>query len=57
MIKFSLIICTYQRSKALLKLLKSIEQQSVYPNQIIIVDGSINEETKVVIAENSINSV
>ncbi|MAG88407.1 MAG: glycosyl transferase family 2 [Zunongwangia sp.] len=57
MIKFSLIICTYQRSKALLKLLKSIEQQSVYPNQIIIVDGSINEETKVVIAENSIKNL
>ena len=46
MIKFSLIICTYQRPESLLKLLKSVEEQTLYPNQIIIVDGSTDEETK-----------
>jgi len=46
MINFSLIICTYQRPDALLKLLKSVEEQTLYPNQIIIVDGSTDEETK-----------
>ena len=38
--KFSLIICTYKRADALLKLLSSVKKQSVYPNEILIVDGS-----------------
>ena len=36
---FSLIICTYMRPMALLTLLKSLESQVFYPNEIIIVDG------------------
>ncbi len=44
--KFSLIICTYQRPDALLKLLKSVQLQSLYPDQILIVDGSTNLETQ-----------
>lgn len=43
---FSLIICTYNRRKAIEILMNSIVNQSLYPNQIIIVDGSLNEETK-----------
>lgn len=43
---FSLIICTYNRRKAIEVLMNSIVSQSVYPNQIIIVDGSLNLETK-----------
>jgi glycosyltransferase involved in cell wall biosynthesis len=43
---FSLIICTYNRRKAIDVLMSSIVTQSVYPNQIIIVDGSLNQETK-----------
>jgi len=44
--KFSLIICTYQRPEALLKLLKSVQLQSLYPDQILIVDGSTNLDTQ-----------
>ena len=43
---FSLIICTYQRAKPLLKLLQSVKEQTLYPNEILIIDGSTNEETK-----------
>jgi len=43
--KFSLIICTYQRPEALLKLLKSVQLQSMYPNQILIIDGSPDDFT------------
>jgi len=43
---FSLIICTYQRPKALLNLLNSVLGQSFYPKQILIIDGSLNDETK-----------
>ncbi len=51
--KFSLIICTYMRPKPLLKLLQSVKSQTLYPNEIIIVDGSLNNETKEMLTENS----
>lgn len=57
MINFSVIICTYMRPKALNNLLKSIQKQTVYPNQIIIVDGSTNTETKISLKKNSINNL
>jgi GT2 family glycosyltransferase len=41
------------RPKALLDLLHSVANQIVYPNQIVIVDGSLNTETKVVLDKNS----
>ncbi len=44
---FSLIICTYNRRNAIEVLMQSIVKQSVYPNQIIIVDGSLDAATKV----------
>ncbi|NQY05907.1 MAG: glycosyltransferase family 2 protein [Flavobacteriaceae bacterium] len=44
--KFSLIVCTYQRPQALMQLLNSVEVQTNYPDQIIIVDGSVNTKTK-----------
>ena len=43
---FSLIICTYQRPDAITNLLNSVINQSVYPNQIIVVDGSEGIETQ-----------
>ncbi|MCL6219162.1 glycosyltransferase family 2 protein [Zunongwangia pacifica] len=55
--KFSLIICTYQRPKALLKLLKSIGGQKLYPHQIIIVDGSTNLESKNLIIEHESRNI
>ena len=48
---FSLIICTYMRPKSLLELLSSVGSQTLYPYEIIIVDGSINDETEIVLKE------
>ncbi|MFN3754431.1 glycosyltransferase family 2 protein [Flavobacterium sp.] len=50
---FTLIICTYMRPNPLLKLLESVKQQSVYPNEILIIDGSTNRETELVLEQNS----
>jgi len=44
--KFSLIICTYKRPNALKKLLYSIQHQTLYPDEIIIVDGSPDDKTE-----------
>lgn len=51
--KFTLIICTYMRSKPLLKLLQSVKEQTLYPDEIIIVDGSENQETQEMLKQNS----
>nr|WP_315162513.1 glycosyltransferase [uncultured Flavobacterium sp.] len=50
--KFSLIICTYMRPKPLLKLLQSVQEQTVYPDEILIIDGSTNNETESILEEN-----
>lgn len=47
----SLIICTYQRKEALLRLLGSVQKQSLYPNEILIIDGSLDNETEIAIKE------
>ena len=44
--KFSLIICTYMRPKALLALLQSVNMQVLYPDEILIIDGSTNNKTE-----------
>ena len=44
--KFSLIICTYMRANSLLKLLQSVKEQKLYPNEILIIDGSIDASTQ-----------
>ena len=49
---FSLIVCTYMRPKAIITLLNSVNEQELYPSEIIIVDGSTNDETKSVLKEN-----
>jgi GT2 family glycosyltransferase len=49
--KFSLIICTYMRPEPLLKLLQSVELQTIYPDEVIIVDGSTNDATKAVLQQ------
>ena len=53
MIKTALIVCTYRRAIPLLKLLNSVANQSVYPNEILIVDGSEDDETKVALSTNT----
>ncbi|OAB26884.1 Glycosyltransferase, GT2 family [Flavobacterium fryxellicola] len=43
--KFSLIVCTYMRPDPLLKLLQSVQLQTLYPDEILIIDGSTNDQT------------
>lgn len=43
--KFALIICTYQRSESLALLMQTVCQQTLYPDQIIIVDASFDGNT------------
>ena len=54
---FSLIICTYKRPQALLTLLQSVKQQTLYPNEILIIDGSTNTDTKAVLNQNSFENI
>ncbi|WP_199240659.1 glycosyltransferase family 2 protein [Tamlana fucoidanivorans] len=57
MLNFSLIICTYMRPKALVSLLQSVEHQTLYPNDILVVDGSLNDETKQILKQNRFKNV
>lgn len=50
--KFSLIICTYMRPQSVLQLLQSVQGQTLYPDEILIVDGSTNTETELVLKDN-----
>ena len=54
---FSLIICTYKRPQALLTLLQSVKQQTLYPNAILIVDGSPDDLTKEMLTQNSFQNL
>lgn len=55
--KFSLIICTYMRPKPLLDLLQSVRMQTVYPNEILIVDGSLDTATKTMLDEKAFENL
>ena len=50
---FSLIICTYMRPKALCQLLNSVKLQTLYPDEILIIDGSTNVETEKALKQHS----
>ncbi|PZX92581.1 glycosyltransferase family 2 protein [Flavobacterium aquariorum] len=50
--QFSLIICTYMRPKPLLQLLQSVREQTLYPDEILIIDGSTNNETQLIFNDN-----
>ncbi|WET01247.1 glycosyltransferase [Flavobacterium sp. YJ01] len=54
---FSLIICTYMRPEPLLDLLKSVQEQTLYPDEILIVDGSLDNKTEVILKENNIKKL
>ncbi len=45
------------RPNPLLKLLTSVKEQTLYPNEILIVDGSVNEETKAIIEQHSFQNL
>ncbi len=51
--KLSLIICTYKRAKALQSLLISICNQTLYPNEILIIDGSPDNQTQEMLSVNN----
>ncbi|MFV8335236.1 glycosyltransferase family 2 protein [Flavobacterium sp. RSP29] len=55
--KYSLIICTYMRPQSLLQLLRSVEGQTVYPDEILIIDGSTNRETEQLLQENQFENL
>src|SRR6218665_2325553 len=50
--KTALIICTYRRAIPLLKLLNSVAAQTIYPHELLIIDGSEDEETKKILSKN-----
>lgn len=50
--KFSLVICTYMRPEPLLKLLESVKNQNLYPDEILIIDGSSDNKTEVLLSQN-----
>jgi GT2 family glycosyltransferase len=54
---FTLVVCTYLRPIPLLKLLNSVKQQTVYPNEILIIDGSTNDDTKVILEKNKFSNL
>ena len=45
------------RPKAIITLLKSVEEQLQYPDEIIIVDGSVDNKTQLVIAQESFSKL
>jgi GT2 family glycosyltransferase len=51
------IICTYMRPQSLLKLLQSVQLQTVYPDEILIIDGSSNKDTEAVILKNQFRNL
>ena len=44
--RFGLVICTYQRPQAIERLLEAVEVQTKYPDQILVVDGSLDNKTR-----------
>ncbi|NNE32700.1 MAG: glycosyltransferase family 2 protein [Winogradskyella sp.] len=54
---FSLIICTYLRPQPLLRLLNSVKTQTLYPNEILIIDGSTNNETEHILNVNKFKNL
>lgn len=51
--RFTLIVCTYKRAQPLKTLLNSVAEQTLYPDEILIVDGSPDNETRDMLSHNS----
>lgn len=54
---FSLVICTYMRAQPLVRLLNTVQTQTVYPYEILIIDGSTNNETEQTLNLNPFNKL
>ncbi|TDE02034.1 glycosyltransferase family 2 protein [Flavobacterium sandaracinum] len=55
--KVSLIVCTYMRPEPLLRLLKSVTEQTVHPAEILIIDGSTTAATQQLLNKNKFNNL
>lgn len=55
--KFTLIICTYMRPVPLLNLLQSVRLQMLYPDEILIIDGSDNDLTKRILNQDNFENL
>lgn len=55
--KFNLIICTYKRRNAIERLMWSVTEQSVYPDEILIIDASDDDLTEKLFEENQYDSL
>jgi len=55
--QFSLIICTYMRPEPLLALLRSVQRQTLYPAEILIIDGSVDNKTKLILDQNKVENL
>jgi len=55
--KFTLIVCTYHRAEPLLILLNSVAKQTLFPDQILIIDGSKDDETQRKLEEHSFKNL
>jgi len=45
------------RPNAVVKLLQSVKNQTLYPNEILIIDGSTDTKTEIILSENSFKNV
>ncbi|GAB5564480.1 MAG: glycosyltransferase family 2 protein [Winogradskyella sp.] len=54
---FSLVICTYMRPQPLLSLLNSVAYQTVYPDEILIIDGSRDNDSRLVVENKAFKNV
>ena len=45
------------RPQSLMQLLQSVQMQTLYPDEILIIDGSTNKETECFINENQFNNL
>lgn len=55
--EFTLIICTYKRANALVSLLHSVKLQTLYPNEILVIDGSPDFHTQEVLAKENFENI
>jgi GT2 family glycosyltransferase len=55
--KTSLIICTYMRPQPLKRLLDSVYTQTHLPDEVLIVDGSTNNETEALFQNSNYNNL
>ena len=57
LLKISLVVCTYQRVQSLKTLLNSLRSQVQSPFEVLVIDGSVDEATEVMVKENFQNEV